>query len=251
MQRRVLFPRHLVGSPRGPAPSVPGLESWWIDIPDGRVEAWWLPGDGVSAEQPGPAVIFAHGNAELIDIWPNAMQPYRAMGISVLLVEYRGYGRSDGVPTQRGLTDDFVRFRDMLVARPDVDAQRLIYHGRSIGGGVVCQLAAAHPPAPLILQSTFTSIPDIAWQFGFPGFLVADKFDNRAVLRTFESPVLLMHGRHDRIIPYRHSERLAEVAPNARLSPYPSDHNDFPIESRAYWDDIATFLTDAGVITAR
>ncbi|MAE61291.1 MAG: alpha/beta hydrolase [Planctomycetaceae bacterium] len=207
-----------------------------------------MRGAGVSAEAPGPAVIFAHGNAELIDGWPAVLGGYQAMGVSVLMVEYRGYGRSDGSPTQKGLTDDFVRFAEMLSDRPEVDGERLIYHGRSIGGGVICQLAAQRAPAALILQSTFTSAADMAARMGFPSFLVRDKFDSRAVVEAFDGPLLLMHGRRDRVIGYRHSERLAAVARQGRLRPYDCDHNDFPMESGAFWGDVEGFLREAGVL---
>src|SRR5690606_34255575 len=105
---------------------------------EGRVEAWLLPGDGVSAERPGPAVVFAHGNAELIDHWPGALARYRRLGVSVVLPEYRGYGRSAGRPSESAIRDDLRALHARLSSHPMVDVTRLVYHGRSLGGGAVC-----------------------------------------------------------------------------------------------------------------
>ena len=76
------------------------LKKIWLDTEEGRVEAWLIPGDDVSAERPGPAVVFTHGNAELIDYWPAALAGYQKLGATLLLPEYRGYGRSAGSPSQ-------------------------------------------------------------------------------------------------------------------------------------------------------
>ena len=81
-------------------------------------------------------VIFAHGNGELIDYWPDELKKFNDFGLGVLLVEYPGYGRSDGTPTQKSISEAFEAAYDMLVSRPDVDAERIILFGRSVGGGV-------------------------------------------------------------------------------------------------------------------
>ena len=249
LQRRVLFPRHLVHADPRAGDGVAGLERLWIDTPEGRVEAWFLPGDGVSAAKPGPAVVFAHGNAELIDLWPGELAPYRRMGISVLLPEYRGYGRSAGDPSEAAIADDFVRFYDLLAARPEVDRARLIFHGRSLGGGAVCALAARRPPAALILQSTFTSVTDLAWaSFLVPRFVIQDPFDNLAVLRRLDVPVLVVHGRRDEIVPFAHADALAHAARRVTRVSYECAHNDCPPNARAFFEEVRTFLAAAGVL---
>lgn len=241
LQRYFLFPRHLVQAPRGVAQAIPDLEVLWLDTPQGRVEAWLLPGRGVSAQEPGPAVIFAHGNAEVIDHWASFLEPYQAMGITVLLPEYRGYGRSGGSPSQKSITEDLVRFYDLLVARPEVDPGRVIFHGRSLGGGAVCALAARRPPASLILQSTFTSVRELMAGYFVPGFLVADPFDNLAVLRHLAAPTLVVHGEHDMLIPHTHAQRLAQAS-QGRLLSYPCDHNDCPPDWKHLWAQIRQHL---------
>src|SRR5699024_1012438 len=137
---------------------TPGLERLWIDSDEGAVEAWFLPGDDVEPARPGPAILFTHGNAELIDHWPDALARYRRLGVSVVLPEYRGYGRSAGSPSEAAIAQDLRALHALLSADPRVDASRIVYHGRSLGGGAVCTLLDAHPPRALILESTFTSI---------------------------------------------------------------------------------------------
>jgi fermentation-respiration switch protein FrsA (DUF1100 family) len=248
IQRSILFPRSMAGGPRQAA--VPGgVQVVYIDSPQGRVEGWFIPGDGVSAEAPGPVVIFAHGNAELIDYWPDGLYGYTRLGVSVLLPEYRGYGRSPGDPSQRAIGEDFTSFYDRVIQRPEVDPSRVVLHGRSIGGGVAAQLASDRPSAALILQSSPSSIKRIAARFLVPWFLVRDPFDSVRVVRDYKQPVLVMHGSADRIIPPSHARRLANAAANpiSRLIMYRVDHNTLPPDG-PYWDDIEQFLKDADVL---
>ncbi len=249
LQRKMLFPTFAIPSNlQNPNPTIPGLIKHSINTDAGTTEAWFMPGDGAAADQPQPAVIFAHGNAELIDIWPEYLAPYRALGISVMLIEYRGYGRSEGKPSQATITEDFIAGYDWLTSRDDVDADRIVFHGRSVGGGVVCALAAERPPAALILQSTFTSVTDIALRFGLLPPFVSDPFDNESVVRNYQGPTLILHGKHDSIIPYRHAEKLHAAAPNSTLSTYDCDHNDFPLTGERYWADLASFCRKANII---
>ncbi|MEX0745506.1 MAG: alpha/beta hydrolase [Phycisphaeraceae bacterium] len=245
VQRAMLFPRHLANRPPAiPAPA--DAEAWWLDTPAGRVEAWLLPGEGASADAPRPAVIFAHGNGERIDFWPAGLERYRDMGVTVLLPEYRGYGRSAGKPTAAGILDDFVRFRDRLAARDDVDADRIIYHGRSLGGAVLGSLAKDHPPAAMVLESSFSSTIDVARRYFVPGFMVRDRFDAVGTLRDYPGPVLLLHGRHDSIIPPSHAQRMHDAARHSELVWFDTNHNDVMPEG-PYWEAIETFLGRAGL----
>ena len=245
LQRLFLFPRHATEPLPDAGSDVPGLVR--LDL-EGPVEGWLLPGDGVSAARPGPAVIFAHGNAELIDYWTEVMARYRRLGVSVLLPEYRGYGRSAGSPSQGAITEDFIRFHDRLAARPEVDARRIVFHGRSLGGGAVCALASHRRPAALILQSTFTSVRRMARRFLMPGVLVRDPFDNLAVVRELGCPLLIVHGTRDRLIPFSQAEELRDAAPGARLVSYPADHNTTPPDWDHFWGEVERFLRDSKVL---
>ena len=251
LQRLFVWPRFAVRAEPGAGDDVPGLERLWRETPAGRVEAWLLPAEGATAAAgtPAPLVIFAHGNGELVDHWPAALAPYRALGLHVLLPEFRGYGRSGGEPSERDITDDFVAWHDLVSSRVEVDAARIVLHGRSIGGGVACALAARRRPAALVLQSTFTCLGDVTRRFLLPRAFVLDQLDNLAVLRALDAPVLLVHGRTDALIPPAQAEALAAAARRARLVWFDGGHND-PPPAASYWKSVGEFLEEAGILRA-
>lgn len=248
VQRKLLFPRYLTQSFPHAGDGIQGLERWWLDIDDGKVEAWFIRGEAATQQAPAPAVIFAHGNGELIEYWPTALARYRQLGISLLLVEYRGYGRSSGTPSQDDIVADFVAFHDRLLRRADVDRTRIVMHGRSLGGGVICALAQVRRPAAVVLTSTFTSVRSMARRYGFPGFMVADPFDSLAVVRGLKLPLAIFHGTRDRVIPVAHSKALHAAAADSRLFLYHAGHNDFPPEPPVFWRDLEGFLGQANIL---
>ena len=247
LQRSILFPRSFPAQVPA-ALATPGLERWWINSDGDAVEAWFLPGDGVGETRPGAAVLFAHGNGELIDHWPGPLERYRRLGVSVLLVEYRGYGRSEGAPSETAIAQDLEAFHARLLTDPRVDPSKVVLHGRSLGGGAVCTLLEAHPPRALILESTFTSVPDIARGMWIPGFLIVDRFNNLDALRSYGGPLLVFHGTRDEVIPTAHGRRLAEAHQGAQLVLYDSGHNNLPPPGSDYWRRIERHLRESGVI---
>ena len=248
IQRWILFPRYLIKPEPGAGANVPGLVRLTVPSSSGEVEGWLLPGQGVSADKPGPAVIFAHGNGELIDHWPEPLTELRRMGISVLLPEYRGYGRSPGWPSQEAITEDYVKFHDLLVARPEVDRHRVVFFGRSLGGGVVCSLLQQRRPRAMILMSTFTSVTRMARSYLVPSFLIRDPFDNLTAVTGLDIPLLLVHGRQDSLVPHAHSEELHAAAGQSRLVTYEADHNDCPPDWTAFWGEVRRHLKEAKVL---
>jgi hypothetical protein len=250
LQRAILFPRYLPRCTKEPAPP-PGVEIVHVASPEGPVEGWFFPAPGASAASPRPAVICAHGNAEVIDRWVEEARRYQALGFHVLLPEYRGYGRSAGKPSEAAIGEDFARFFDGLAARPEVDRERIVFHGRSLGVAAVLGLAVARPPRALILQSGFTSVVDMARGYLVPRAMVRDPFDNLAALRATSAPVLVLHGERDTIVPPEHARALADAAgPRAKLVLMDCDHNDCPPAETldAFWDGIEVFLRSAGAL---
>ena len=245
VQRRLVFPRHLARIPEEPIP-VPGVEKSWIDVKGGRVESWFLPPKGDDASF--PVIIFAHGNAELIDYSPGYMGALADHGVGVLLVEYPGYGRSTGSPAQEAITGAFVEAYDSLVTREGVDPSRIVFMGQSLGGGVVCALQARRPSAALILLCTFTSVRALSSRYFSPGFLVRDPFDNLEEVSAFDNPVHITHGEHDTLIPYSHALALSEAAKDSRLLTYQSNHIDCPPDWPAYWVEVIKFLEEIDII---
>ena len=246
-QRRFIFPRHLVRTPPTDLTVAPGFERIWLNTRAGRTEAWLLPPNTDAG--PAPAVIVAHGNAELIDNWVDETTALRRLGFAILLVEYPGYGRSEGPPTQSSVTEAFVAAYDMLAARDDIDTGRIVFLGRSLGGGVVCALAAERPPAALVLISTFTSINAMAAErFFVPPFLARDPFDNLKTLRSYTGPALIAHGSRDSLIPYSQGVALREASGRGRLITYEAGHNNCPPDWPAFWRDVERFLRDEGIL---
>ena len=244
-QRALIYPRWLVGP--GFAPRPPGFESLWIETPAGRVEAWFLPAGGAK----GPAVVYAHGNAELIDFQADLARAWRARGFSVLLPEYRGYGRSQGSPSEKAIVEDFSRFFDLLAARPEVDPARIVFHGRSLGGGVLARLAVRRAPAALILQSSFTSVTRLARGYLVPAALVRDPYDSLEALKSIRCPVLIVHGSRDRTIPASEARELHRAAPGSRLVLLDRDHDDWPSDDAALWTEIDALLRETGLAATR
>jgi fermentation-respiration switch protein FrsA (DUF1100 family) len=209
-----------------------------------RVEAWFQPGAGRSPDATGPAVIFLHGNKDLLEERWNVAGPYLAAGISFLACEYRGYGRSGGAPSEAALVADATRWYDWLAARPEVDRQRIIAHGISLGGGVAVGLAGRRPVAALVLESTFSSVTGLAARLLVPAPLVRHPFRSDRILAQLDVPVLLVHGRRDIVIPASHSRRLARLAARSTLVETDAGHDDYRTEWPAVWE----FLRAQGLV---
>ena len=248
LQRQIMFPRSQIQQPLQSDQNIAGLEQIWLDTARGQVEAWFLPSAGSSDTSPAPAIIFGHGNGELIDFWPDELRRFTQLGISLLLVEYPGYGRSAGSPSQDSITQTFVAAYDVLVSMKDIDSTRILLLGRSLGGGAVCALAAKRPSAALILMSTFTSARSFAKNFLVPQFLVRDPFDNLSVVKNYPDPVLIIHGKYDKVIPFSHGALLHETAKQGKMIAYDAGHNDCPPDWNVFWRDIEIFLRDNRLI---
>jgi fermentation-respiration switch protein FrsA (DUF1100 family) len=248
LQDKILFPCPRAAAPDPVAMREHGIERLWLAAGDGaRVEAWYGPAPGRSAADPGPAVIFTHGNGELIDDWPGALEPYRRWGVSVLLPEYRGYGRSSGTPSEAAIVADMEQAFHWLAQRPEVDRSRIILHGRSLGGGVAAAFAARRPPAALILESTFTSMTAFFNRFALPSFVCTNPFATDRVVSALKSPILIFHGSRDEVVPVAHGRRLHELAPRSHYVEMDAGHNDFPPDRERYWARIRVFLAENGI----
>jgi hypothetical protein len=235
-QRRVAFPGQTREALRPAAEAPPGVEQVWLEPSFGRVEAWFFE---AATEEPAPTVVFAHGNGELIDDWEQEMESLRAEGVNALLVEFPGYGFSEGSPSRDAIRETFNEAYDWLVAEGGVAAERIVAYGRSIGGGAAADLAMDRPVGALALQSTFTSAAAMAREAFLPGFLVRDRFDNLRAVAEYDGPVLLMHGVEDDVISYEHAEDLARARDGLEVVEIDCAHNDCASE----WPDIRRNLT--------
>ena len=245
-QRQVLFPRYMIPTPMMPDLKAMGIEALWLETSFGRVEAWYLP--PLPDQKPAPAVIFGHGNGELIDYWPNELGRFASLGVGLLLVEYPGYGRSAGAPSQESIAETFTLAYDLLAARSDVDSARIVLFGRSLGGGAVCDLALRRPAAALILMSAFKSVKAFTVRYLAPAFLIRDPFDNLEAVRHYPGPVLVIHGDADEVVPFSHGQALHAAARNGKMIVYSAGHNDCPPDWAIFWRDVEDFLKAKGIL---
>jgi pimeloyl-ACP methyl ester carboxylesterase len=233
VQRAVTFP----APPARPRVPLGDAEIVRLEQPAGVVEALYLsPMTG--ADGPASLLIFFHGNAELADFWVEPFQQVRHWGWGVLLVEYPGYGRSAGRPSEATIRAVALAAHDWALGDPRVDGAQIVAYGRSLGGGPAAWLASERQLAGLVLESSFTSVRALARRFLVPGPLVRDPFDNLAALARFRGPLLVLHGRHDTLIPVAHGRALAAAVPGAALYELNCGHNDCPRP----WREIRAFL---------
>ena len=237
-QRDLVFPGANLGAPSAEPPG--DTEVTRIAALDAEVDAWLLLPRG--AMEPSAAIVFVHGNGELIDDFATLAFPARELGYAVLLVEYPGYGRSTGETTRETLMATHEAAYDWLIERDDIDADRVAFFGRSMGGAIACDLASRRPSSHLIVMSTFTHLSWFAADLWLPPFLVRDRFACIDVLGTYERPVMVFHGRRDEMIPFEHGERLSEAAHDATFLSMNCAHNDCPPDRREMWRTVDAFL---------
>ncbi len=234
-QRLVFFPT------TGDYPTTPDfINLSWRDVSlttdDGvRIAAWFVDGPDDDA----PIVLFFHGNAGDMSHRLGTLGALHELGVATLMIDYRGYGRSGGSPDEDGLYRDARAAWQWLTDDAGYDAERIVLFGRSLGGPVAAWLAARHNPAGLVLESAFTSVPDLAAHH-YPWlparWLARYDFDTEAALARSDCPVLIAHSPDDEIVPFRHAETLATVRPadtrRVRLSGL---HNDPSLELDGDW----------------
>lgn len=249
LQRRFLYPGTALEPLRPVGDGAPpGVERFWVEHADGRAESWLLLPPG--ADEPRPLVAFFHGNGELMDDWVSILRPFpERLGVGLLLVEYPGYGRSTGRPSEEGIVEVATSAWDRAAARPEVDETRMVAMGRSLGGGPAAALTRQRAPAALILQSAFTDVAAVAARhFWVPSVLVRDRFPVQEAVAGFQGTVLVLHGRRDRVVPFRHGEALAAAGERVTFLPLDCGHNDCPPPGASWWAAVERFLDEAGVL---
>ncbi len=240
IQGSILFPRGYAGPATRDAPE--GAETLWIETDAGdRVEAWLAVPPGATAGAPAPLVMFFHGNAELIEHNAPLMEAYWRAGFASLLMEYRGYGRSGGTPSERGIVADAVEALDRVTARETIDGDRVVLHGRSLGGGIAAQVARRRPPAGIILESAFTSVASMMRRFLLPPFMARHPLRTDEALRGYDGPALIVHGTRDTIVPFAHGEKLAAISDRFELVRTESGHNDLVFDWGWYVETVVGF----------
>lgn len=173
-------------------------------------------------------ILFCHGNAGNISQRIDSFEIFRELGFSTFIFDYRGYGKSEGKPSEKGTYQDAEGAWNYLVREKKVKPEEIIVFGRSLGGGIASYLAKKYQPRALIIESSFTAVSDIARAF-FPSLplklLLRFKYNTRERLKDIHCPVLIIHSPDDRTIPFVCGEILYEAAnPPKKFLPIKGDH---------------------------
>lgn len=239
IDRMIFFPERSM-----PAPP-PGVEERWIALDEGlRVHAWYAGAPATAAT--APTLIWSHGNGGNIAGRADVLLALRERGLNVLAYDYRGYGKSEGQPSESGVYRDVLGAYDGERAR-GVPAQRIISFGESLGGAVSIYLASQRPCAGVAVVSTFTSLRDVGRShFGGLAALAAGRFDSRSRIEHLAVPLLVAHGDRDEIVPFALGEQLYAAAPEPKrfLRVTGAHHNDI-FASDELLDEIAAFAKAA------
>jgi fermentation-respiration switch protein FrsA (DUF1100 family) len=205
-----------------------------------------LHGWYVHRDDPRAVILFCHGNAGNVTDRAEMLRALRdRVGASVLCFDYRGYGRSEGKPSEKGLFADARAARAWLARRAGVEEKDIVLLGRSLGGAVAVELAAEDGARALVLESTFTSVPDMAAKI-YPWLpvrlLVRTRFDSLSKINKYHGPLLVSHGDCDTMVPYAFGQKLFEAANEPKLFfRIPGcDHND--AQTAEYYDVLIRFL---------
>lgn len=238
LQSHLIFPGHATQG-RADAYFKPdaGCERVELSTADGdRVAALFaraLDADGrpLDEARPLPTVIYFYGNGMCLAHSVEQIDRFRRLGVHVVCPDYVGYGQSGGNPSERAFEQTAEAAWDFATSRPEVDPDRIVACGWSIGGAVAIDLAVRKPVAGLIVFCTFTNLRDMTRRV-LPivpaRLLLRHRFENLEKIRAIDCPILIGHGTSDRLVPASMSDRLAKAAGGRveRIS-VESDHNDF------------------------
>ena len=229
--------------------STPGqlglqYEEAFFETADGlKLHGWYVPGAGEVTW------LWFHGNGGNISHrLDEAALFHRRLGVNQFLFDYRGYGKSEGNPTERGTYADARAALKYLRERGDLDPGRIVYFGRSLGTAVAVELATIHQPLGLVLVAPFTSVSNMA-RAVFPILplhrLIRGRYDSLARIGSIECPVLILHGDADQTIPINQAMQLFEAANEPkqfRVLPGAGHNDTYVAGGRVYWDAMEGFL---------
>jgi hypothetical protein len=207
----------------------PGLafEDAWFTAADGvKLHGWFVP-----CENPRAVALFSHGNGGNLSHREDYYRALHRLGVAVLAFDYRGYGRSEGSPSEAGIMADARAARTWLAKRAGIAENEIVLMGESLGGAVAVQLASEAPARALNLESTFSSAPDVA-AFHYPWLpikqLMRTRLDSASLIGKYHGPLLQVHGDADTIVPFALGQKLFAAAnePKQFVVIPGGDHND-------------------------
>jgi hypothetical protein len=222
-----------------PADLALAYEDVQVRTEDGvTIHGWHVPGRRAAT------VLYAHGNAGNVSHrLPKMKRIHDDLGLSVLIFDYRGYGRSGGSPSESGTYADARAMRAWLRQR---GADPVVYFGESLGSAVVVHLAADDPPAALLLEAPFASVRRMAHSvLPGAGYLFRTRYDSQALIGRVRAPLLVLHGDADEVVPFVQGRDVFEAArePKTFVAVPGARHNDIALAGPVYWSALSAFLT--------
>ncbi|MCA9216235.1 MAG: alpha/beta hydrolase [Planctomycetales bacterium] len=222
-----------------------GFEDAWFVADDGtKLHGWFA-----EHESPERHVLYLHGNGGNVAGLRYVAEVYRELlDANVLVFDYRGYGRSEGKPNESGVIQDSRAARRWLADRVGVAESEIVLIGRSLGGGAAISIASEIHPQALVLQNTFTSLPDVA-QWHYPWlpvrWLMRNRYDSISKIGSIKCPVLQSHGTRDRVVPFDIGERLFQQIDSEKQFITLADGTHNQLEPAHYLDALISFLRQA------
>lgn len=207
-----------------------------------KLNGWYIP-----AREARATVLFCHGNAGNISDRIDVIYLFYKLGLSVFIFDYRGYGRSQGKPTEEGLYLDAQAGYKYLIEKQNLKEESIVVYGKSIGANVAVELCSKIKTAALISESAFTSALEMGKKL-FPflplKWLISIKFDALSKIKNITVPKLIIHSEEDKIIPFRHGRKLFEAAPEPKeFYPMRGGHNEaLFLAKEAFVNKIDLFL---------
>ncbi|MCZ6879961.1 MAG: alpha/beta hydrolase [Gammaproteobacteria bacterium] len=244
-QDKMVFLPNMPGRTLTATPKDAGFdfEDVTLETSDGlKLHGWYVP-----AAQARGVVLFLHGNAGNISHRLDSIAIFHELGLDTLIIDYRGYGRSQGKPSERGIYLDAEAAWHYLVSSRGVAADRVIVFGRSLGGAVAAWLANQYTPAALIIESSFSSALDIArklYPFMPVRLITRLEFPVSLHVSRLQCPLLVVHSRDDEIIPFTMAETIYESAaePKSLLEIWGDHNNGFLLSRDRYLSGLNEFI---------
>lgn len=211
-----------------------------------KLHGWFFPGG-----PPNRTLIYFHGNAGNIGDRLPKLKKLHGIGMNIFIFDYRGYGGSEGKPSLKGVVEDSLAAYRYVLSRQDVDPNHIILYGESLGGAMALEVAQQEKYSAIILESTFTSVRDMASAVYsiIPRFIVPDVYRSIDMVREIREPILILHGAKDEVVPRKMGERLYQEAPQPkRFVSFPNaEHsNIYEVAPQEYVQEIEKFFVNIG-----
>ena len=245
MQGRMIFYPNVPSRKLTASPADVGLDYEPVTLTTSdqvKLQGWFIPASDAIG-----TLLFFHGNAGNISHRLDSLKLFHDLGLSTLIIDYRGYGRSQGSISEHGTYLDGEAAWDYLVRARKIPARRIVIFGRSLGAAIAAHVAAVEKPGALILESAFTSVPDMGARL-YPALpvrlLSRYEYNTRKMLLAVSCPVLIIHSPHDDIIPFENGLQLYESAREPKMFlKMKGGHNEgFLVSGQVYRDGIRDFL---------